>query len=536
MRFFGYFTMKLPLVTKRTTLLLLITFLNCSIQAQERTPRSQDLDSVMLEFKLLLQTSKQNHDLDGLVLAQSKLGDFYDNLGISHEAIKHYQEGLISQKKEDTHTVYLKNKMASVYLSLKKYKPAQDYLYQSLELSEALKYDKGKAMALALLGSIAEKESHFKEALSFQKESYDLFEKINDSVGMAISLENMGSVHEDLESYDVAFEYFQQAQEMASQGSSDILINIINNLGDAKRKSGSLEEALHYTQEALELAKETHNTHQEESALKDMARAYAEMGQYDLAFQFMNDHALVNEKEIERKNAEQVSTLQVLYGVKEKEAEVDLLNKENELSQVRQTVLLLLSIFIVLALLGWFVYFKKKKQQETNISRYKQKLLQTELDKKTAEEASLQREIEFKLSALTNYSLHLAHKNKMLSDVSRTLTNLKDRNQAMVKPKLEELVKEIDFDLSKDKEWVEFTRYFEQIHPRFFQNLNAKANEELSPAELRLCMLLRLNLSSKEMASILRITPDSVRIARYRMRKKLPLETKEDLQTFLVNL
>ncbi|MCB0469322.1 MAG: helix-turn-helix transcriptional regulator, partial [Flavobacteriaceae bacterium] len=62
------------------------------------------------------------------------------------------------------------------------------------------------------------------------------------------------------------------------------------------------------------------------------------------------------------------------------------------------------------------------------------------------------------------------------------------------------------------------------------------ASSELSPAELRLCMLLRLNLSSKEIASILRITPDSVRIARYRLRKKLTINTKDDLQTFILNL
>jgi DNA-binding CsgD family transcriptional regulator len=78
--------------------------------------------------------------------------------------------------------------------------------------------------------------------------------------------------------------------------------------------------------------------------------------------------------------------------------------------------------------------------------------------------------------------------------------------------------------------------YFGQIHPSFFSKLKNDAKENLSSSEMRLCMLLRLNLSSKEIGEILRITSDSVRIARYRLRKKLPLESKDDLQAYLLNL
>ena len=78
--------------------------------------------------------------------------------------------------------------------------------------------------------------------------------------------------------------------------------------------------------------------------------------------------------------------------------------------------------------------------------------------------------------------------------------------------------------------------YFGQIHPNFFSTLKQIVNDKLSSSEMRLCMLLRLNLSSKEIADILHITPDSVRIARYRLRKKLPLESKDDLQDYLLNL
>ena len=87
-----------------------------------------------------------------------------------------------------------------------------------------------------------------------------------------------------------------------------------------------------------------------------------------------------------------------------------------------------------------------------------------------------------------------------------------------------------------NNEWAELMSYFGQIHPNFFSTLKQIVNDKLSSSEMRLCMLLRLNLSSKEIADILHITPDSVRIARYRLRKKLPLESKDDLQDYLLNL
>ena len=102
--------------------------------------------------------------------------------------------------------------------------------------------------------------------------------------------------------------------------------------------------------------------------------------------------------------------------------------------------------------------------------------------------------------------------------------------------KIKELVKEIDFNLKQEQEWDEFMTFFKEIHPEFIKKLSALSENSLSPAELRLGMLLRLNLSSKEIASILRVTPDSVRVARYRLRKKLPIDQKDELVNFMIEL
>ncbi|MEM6347582.1 MAG: helix-turn-helix transcriptional regulator, partial [Bacteroidota bacterium] len=79
----------------------------------------------------------------------------------------------------------------------------------------------------------------------------------------------------------------------------------------------------------------------------------------------------------------------------------------------------------------------------------------------------------------------------------------------------------------------DFRKHFESVHPNLIQGLNRK-HPELTKNEFKLIALLRLNLSSKEISAILGISPDSVKIARYRLRKKLGLSNQEDLFQFLL--
>ncbi|MEA1786577.1 hypothetical protein U1E44_10780 [Arenibacter sp. GZD96] len=102
--------------------------------------------------------------------------------------------------------------------------------------------------------------------------------------------------------------------------------------------------------------------------------------------------------------------------------------------------------------------------------------------------------------------------------------------------KLMKLSQEIFVSLDQEDEWQEFQTFFGEIHPDFTEKLFSLSGNTLSTSEMRLGMLLRLNLSSKEIASITQVTPDSVRVARYRLRRKLPIETKEELASYLLSI
>jgi len=93
----------------------------------------------------------------------------------------------------------------------------------------------------------------------------------------------------------------------------------------------------------------------------------------------------------------------------------------------------------------------------------------------------------------------------------------------------------IDNNYQIDREWEDFKMHFEQVHPEFFEQLKA-SYPELTPSDLKLCALLKLNMNTKESAKILGISPDSVKTARYRLRKKLQLRKDEGLFDFIYRI
>lgn len=93
----------------------------------------------------------------------------------------------------------------------------------------------------------------------------------------------------------------------------------------------------------------------------------------------------------------------------------------------------------------------------------------------------------------------------------------------------------INQNVNHEKQWKEFTGIFEQVHQVFFDKLNALYSD-LTTNDIKLLALHKMNMDSKDMATILGISPDSLRVARYRLRKKLNIPEGDTLNTFVQGL
>lgn len=513
-------------------------FVLCGQQPDFDLSQRQPSDSLFFALKSNLETVKKGSSNIQQVKAHLALGEFYRTTGVYSEAMEQFNSSLelMGSNTNDTLYLLLNNSIGKVHLSLNRFALAEQYFLESVNLSNTLGHIRGLAVSKGLLGVSYEKEGRYLEALEHQKECLSLFQNLGENSGISMANENIGSIYEDLEQYDLAHDYFFKSYEYLKGKGIWQEANVLNNLGDVYRKGGDYSNAIFYTEKAMDVAFEIGDNHQLESAHKDLSKTYALTEDFEKAHNHLLKAEEFHQAWLDGQNTNQLNVLQTIYDTNKKEGQIELLKEQNKTSRANQN-LLWVALFAVLAIFTViYVYLIRKRKAKLKIQEYKQRVLKAELEKKEMEEKNLYEQVQLKTAALSRYSLHLSQKNKILLDLSKTLKNIVARRNTDFSFKLRELVGEIDCNLQQEEEWDEFMNFFKEIHPEFIKKLSSLSHNSLSPSELRLGMLLRLNLSSKEIASILRVTPDSVRVARYRLRKKLPIDQKQELVHFMVEL
>lgn len=197
------------------------------------------------------------------------------------------------------------------------------------------------------------------------------------------------------------------------------------------------------------------------------------------------------------------------------------------------------AIFIMLLIVMIVMYRKKIRRIQEKHEFERRRLLEREAaenERKLAEvrNENLRNEIRLRNSKLAKSTFSLIHKNSTLIMVKEELTRIKDELGVRFPSKhFNRLVKSIDDDLSSEKDWRMFEQSFSDVHENFLQKLKMEY-PDLTPADIQLCAYLKMNLSSKEIASLLNITIRGVEIRRYRLRKKLHMEHDKNLVEFIM--
>jgi DNA-binding CsgD family transcriptional regulator len=202
----------------------------------------------------------------------------------------------------------------------------------------------------------------------------------------------------------------------------------------------------------------------------------------------------------------------------------------------------------VLALIVFISYVSKKERKKTELFKRVQteKLMRKEAEYKKEVEKSegevvalrtekLESDINHKTSQLASATMHLVQKTEMLIKLKSDLTKVTGESTADIKRKITQITRAIDSDIQLDKNWEQFEIYFDQVHENFFKHLRKK-HPELTPKDQKLCAYLRMNLSTKEIAPLLNISVRGVEISRYRVRKKLGLDSDTNLVEFIMDV
>ena len=175
-------------------------------------------------------------------------------------------------------------------------------------------------------------------------------------------------------------------------------------------------------------------------------------------------------------------------------------------------------------------------------SRYRKKETALIQEKEKAEEEVLRlkneklaAEVEFKNSQLASSTMHIMQKTEVISKLKTELNQLEGQVRSPeARQELKKIMAVLSDDERLEESWEAFSHHFDQVHRNFLRRLRA-AYPSLSPKDQKLCAYLRMNLNTKDIAPLMNISVRGVEVSRYRLRKKLDLDSDVNLNEFMMN-
>lgn len=198
-----------------------------------------------------------------------------------------------------------------------------------------------------------------------------------------------------------------------------------------------------------------------------------------------------------------------------------------------------LMIFIGAIWLAYKIHLYRLKLKQEEISKEMAYQIQINEERNKQEIIRLKNEkleidLHTKNEELSNLTFSIIKRNESLQKIKLDLDRIKPKEDQK-NYIFNSIVHQIEDNFNSKKEWKIFEENFNEVHELFFKKLLSQF-PDLSHGDLGLAAYLKMNLSSKEISQILNITPRSVELKRYRLRKKLALPTEQGLSEFLMNV
>jgi DNA-binding CsgD family transcriptional regulator len=208
--------------------------------------------------------------------------------------------------------------------------------------------------------------------------------------------------------------------------------------------------------------------------------------------------------------------------------EVILMEVEPPLYLGPSSMILYAVLCVILFLSGRYLLIQRIRARERKIKEVKEKELIRLRNEK------LDSELSFKSQELATSTMAIIKKNEFLISLREVLKKQKEDLGTRFPEKYHnQIMRMIDGNISSLDDWNVFEIHFEKAHEKFLQKM-VTMFPQLSQSDLRLCAYLRMNLSSKEIAPLLRISYRGVENHRYRLRKKLLLKKDVNLTEFIL--
>ncbi len=425
----------------------------------------------------------------------NNLGVIYESLGLYDLALEYYLSAEKDLYKSNTGNKlkFLNNTLENIALIHKfqdNYEEALLYLEKSLNvLKEVTDIDEStriyrKARGLMEYGMVYLKQGHMEKAEPYLKENIPLIEANGNESDKAMGFYYLGEFYAAKENYTEALSYAKRAYDYVSKTDQQkIKRDIYLLLAKLYEMTGDIKNAhCHF-------------------------KKYTEIDQDFFGIQ----------------NTWRIYKIDQDYKLTSQEQAYEVLNKEKEINRIMKSfyAFIALSIAIIAFFLIKYLRNKHKKERE---------LIEREKKKTEGQLEQVKINLELKQKELTTATLQIIEKGESLQQFKSDLFDLKKDLGKSHNEKIDKLYSSISNNSQKN--WEEFKVAFEKVNDGFFDKIK-HVHKSLTANDLKLCSFLKLNLTSKDISNLMGISTESVKMSRYRLRKKLNLPRETNLVDFI---
>ncbi len=444
--------------------------------------------------------TKSNHDPYGMISTYNNIGTVYSDQKNFNDALRYFKKALALQlvQKEQAYTAFMYHNIGNIYVEKKEYGAAMTYFNKGLKNGNENHNFLGIANNESGLGKVNMELGRFDDALSFYKSALVNSEKAEDAYSISNGYLGLAEVYFRKNERDNALLYARKAlPEILKRGELEIIPR------------------------NYEL----------------LSKIYAASGNYKAAYENQLLFKKYNDSIFNADNQRKLTEQRMNFDFKLlQEAKDRALQKQKNIRNAILAGLLTITIMLIVLFARRYKMIAKRKQEAYDKGL---NVLHEELTVKESEAASLQIEnenmqlknklmegekeklqekLDFNRRELASATMYLFQKNELLSGLKADIDAV---SKGDVSPTMFRKIQQtIQSNLLVDADWERFKLHFEQVHPDFFKDLKEK-HPTLTAYEVRLVAYLHLELSTKEIAGLLNITPASVIKSKVRLNKKL---------------
>lgn len=408
----------------------------------------------------------------------SDIGDVYTEMGDYVSALENLHQSLALREGAGSavEAGSLLNSIANLYFNTGDFDKAFEFYSKGLRAFRDTADRAMEAVALGNIGLIHRVREDYATAVDYQQQSLQLCREIGSKEGEARAFVNLGDIYEQMGDFTTALEYLEQASSLAEAiGDRRVYAAALGTTGAIHLRTRRLDECVRVIEKALEVAERTGNRQIIYELHEILAQAHEAAGHYELALQH---YKIFTETKEEIQGQAKQRTIDEM----QRRVEVERAEKEREIVQLKN--------------------------------------LQLEL------------EVEHKTRELAGSALHIVQKNELLARLTRRIKQVRRATGPTREELLADLHREVEMSIGAEEDWEMLENQFNEIHHDFVRRLSA-SHPNLTPTELKVCTMIKLNLATKEIARLLSISKRSAENHRYHVRQKLDLPVDMNLTKYL---